>query len=139
MPGPGGRTWPGWPGAACRRTSRRNWWAPLAPRPRPGPQPHPACRSAPAAGVRMLLAHHERRCEEVIAILDRLGPATVWQVTEELTWSRGWSSVIGFMRRAALAEAGAHLRHLADLGRVGMTAAEDSGPDLDALVTSAPE
>jgi glyoxylase-like metal-dependent hydrolase (beta-lactamase superfamily II) len=91
-----------------------------------------------AARVRMLLAHHERRCDEVIAILDRLGPATVWQVTEELTWSRGWSSVIGFMRRAALAEAGAHLRHLADLGRVGMTAAEDSGPDLYALVTSAP-
>jgi glyoxylase-like metal-dependent hydrolase (beta-lactamase superfamily II) len=91
-----------------------------------------------AARVRMLLAHHERRCDEVIAILDRLGPATVWQVTEELTWSRGWSSVIGFMRRAALAEAGAHLRHLADLGRVGRTAAEDSGPDLYALVTSAP-
>jgi glyoxylase-like metal-dependent hydrolase (beta-lactamase superfamily II) len=90
-----------------------------------------------AARVRMLLAHHERRCDEVIAILGRLGPATVWQVTEELTWSRGWSSVTGFMRRAALAEAGAHLRHLAGLGRAGMTAAEDAGPDLYALVTSA--
>jgi glyoxylase-like metal-dependent hydrolase (beta-lactamase superfamily II) len=74
--------------------------------------------------VRMLLAHHERRCDEVIAILARDGPATVWQVTQELSWSRGWSSVTGFMRRAALAEAAAHLRHLADAGRVTQVAEE---------------
>ena len=74
--------------------------------------------------VRMLLAHHERRCDEVLAILGRLGPATAWQVTEELTWSRGWASVIGFMRRAALAEAGAHLKHLVDAGRVTQITAE---------------
>jgi len=66
--------------------------------------------------VRMLLAHHERRCDEVIAILARLGPATVWRVTQEMSWSRGWSAATGFMRRAAIAEAGAHLRHLADAG-----------------------
>jgi glyoxylase-like metal-dependent hydrolase (beta-lactamase superfamily II) len=88
-----------------------------------------------AARVKMLLAHHERRCDEVLAILARLGPATAWHVTEELTWSRGWSSVIGFMRRAALAEAGAHLRHLADAGRVRVTEAEAGEPDLYALVT----
>ncbi|HEX9031262.1 MAG TPA: MBL fold metallo-hydrolase [Streptosporangiaceae bacterium] len=68
--------------------------------------------------VRVLLAHHERRCEEVIAILDRLGPATTWQVTRELSWSRGWAAVTGFMRRAALAEAGAHLQYLVDSKRV---------------------
>ena len=55
--------------------------------------------------VGMLLTHHERRCEEVIAILGQLGAATVWQVTQELSWSRGWTSVTGFMRRAAIAEA----------------------------------
>ena len=88
-----------------------------------------------AARVKMLLAHHERRCEEVIAVLAGLGAATAWQVTQELTWSRGWSSVTGFMRRAALAEAGAHLRHLADAGRVTCTAADAGGPDLYALVT----
>jgi len=85
--------------------------------------------------VRMLLAHHERRCDEVIAILARDGPATVWQVTQELSWSRGWSSVTGFMRRAALAEAGAHLRHLADAGRVAVTVAETGEPDKYASVT----
>jgi hypothetical protein len=85
--------------------------------------------------VRMLLAHHERRCDEVIAILARGGPATVWQVTQELSWSRGWSSVTGFMRRAALAEAGAHLRHLADAGMVAVSAAEAGEPDRYASVT----
>jgi len=79
-----------------------------------------------ASRVRMLLAHHERRCDEVIEILRRLGPATTWQVTTELTWSRGWAAVTGFMRRAALAEAGAHLQHLADSKRVSATS---RGPD----------
>jgi len=88
-----------------------------------------------AARVRTLLGHHQRRCDEVIAILGRLGPATAWQVTEELTWSRGWPAVVGFMRRAALAEAGAHLRHLTDLGRVAVTRTEAGGPDMYALVT----
>jgi hypothetical protein len=74
--------------------------------------------------VRMLLAHHERRCEEMIAILARDGPATAWQVTQELSWSRGWSSVTGFMRRAALAESAAHLRHLAGDGRITQIGAE---------------
>jgi hypothetical protein len=70
----------------------------------------------------MLLAHHERRCDEVIEILQRRGPSTSWEVTTELTWSRGWAAVTGFMRRAALAEAGAHLQYLAELNRVAATA-----------------
>jgi glyoxylase-like metal-dependent hydrolase (beta-lactamase superfamily II) len=79
-----------------------------------------------ASRVRMLLAHHERRCDEVIEILRRRGPATTWQVTTELTWSRGWAAVTGFMRRAALAEAGAHLQHLVDSRRIVATT---DGPD----------
>ena len=79
-----------------------------------------------ASRVRMLLAHHERRCDEVIEILHRLGPATTWQVTTELTWLRRWAAVTGFMRRAALAEAGTHLQHLADSKRIGATS---RGPD----------
>jgi glyoxylase-like metal-dependent hydrolase (beta-lactamase superfamily II) len=79
--------------------------------------------------VRMLLAHHERRCEEVVAILARRGPATVWQVTQELSWSRGWASVTAFMRRAAIAEAAAHLRHLADEGRISAAATAADGTE----------
>ncbi len=86
-----------------------------------------------ASRVRMLLTHHERRCEEVIAILGRLGQATTWQVTTELSWSRGWASVTGFMRRAALAEAGAHLLHLVDARRIVRTAGEPGQPEKYAL------
>jgi hypothetical protein len=60
----------------------------------------------------------------VIAIPARAGSATACQVTQELSWSRGWSSVTGFMRRAALAEAAAHLRHLADAGHITQIAEE---------------
>jgi glyoxylase-like metal-dependent hydrolase (beta-lactamase superfamily II) len=71
-----------------------------------------------ASRVKMLLAHHERRCDEVLEILRRRGPCTTWQVTTELSWSRGWAAVTGFMRRAALAEAGAHLQHLAESDQI---------------------
>ena len=57
-------------------------------------------------------------------------------VTRELTWSRGWASVTGFMRRAALAEAGAHLRHLVDGNRVTVAAPGEGRPELYALGTS---
>ena len=62
--------------------------------------------------------------------LTTLGPATTWQVTTELTWSRGWAAVTGFMRRAALAEAGAHLEHLADSKRSVPRAGPGSGRHL---------
>ena len=68
--------------------------------------------------ARMLLAHHDRRCAEVLAVTDRLGPATVWQITQELSWSRGWGAVTGMMRRAALAETAAHLEYLSGTGRI---------------------
>jgi glyoxylase-like metal-dependent hydrolase (beta-lactamase superfamily II) len=86
-----------------------------------------------ASRVRMLLAHHERRCDEVIEILRRRGPSSTWQVTTELTWSRGWAAVTGFMRRAALAEAGAHLQHLADRGRITATPDGPEQPEIFAV------
>jgi glyoxylase-like metal-dependent hydrolase (beta-lactamase superfamily II) len=76
--------------------------------------------------VRILLAHHEGRCDEVVATLGRLGPATVWQVTEQLSWSRGWEAVTGMMRRAAIGEAAAHLQYLVGLGRLAEFAAKDA-------------
>ena len=39
-------------------------------------------------------------------------------MTEQLTWSRGWAAVEGFMRRAALGETAAHLEYLLDHGEV---------------------
>jgi hypothetical protein len=86
-----------------------------------------------ASRVRMLLAHHERRCDEVIEVLGRLGPATTWQITKELSWSKGWAAVTGFMRRAALAEAGAHLQHLAESKRIKATSQGPGQADIYAI------
>jgi glyoxylase-like metal-dependent hydrolase (beta-lactamase superfamily II) len=68
--------------------------------------------------VRALHTHHDRRCQEILAVLEGTGPATAWQVTERLSWSRGWSAGTGFMRRAALGETAAHLDYLADRHQV---------------------
>jgi Metallo-beta-lactamase superfamily len=76
-----------------------------------------------------ILLDHGDLVPLVIAILARRGPATVWQVTQELSWSRGWASVTGFMRRAAIAEAAAHLRHLADEGRIRAATTAAGGPE----------
>jgi glyoxylase-like metal-dependent hydrolase (beta-lactamase superfamily II) len=65
-----------------------------------------------AERTRDLRRHHQARCQEVIDVLADGGPATAWQVTERLTWSRGWAAVAGMMRRAALAETIAHLDYL---------------------------
>ncbi len=55
--------------------------------------------------------HHEHRFGEVAAALAD-GLTTAWQVAGRMDWSRPWSSITGFMRRAAVAEAMAHLRAL---------------------------
>ena len=43
---------------------------------------------------------HQRRCDEILAVLERLGPAPVWDISGDLIWSRGWNQVTGLMRRA---------------------------------------
>jgi glyoxylase-like metal-dependent hydrolase (beta-lactamase superfamily II) len=78
--------------------------------------------------VRILQAHHDRRCQEILDVLARLGPATVWQVTEQLSWSRGWSSVQGFMRRVAISETAAHLDYLSDRHQVSGTRQSRESP-----------
>jgi glyoxylase-like metal-dependent hydrolase (beta-lactamase superfamily II) len=74
-----------------------------------------------ALRTEQLLAHHEDRCAEILTVMGDLGPCTSWQVTEKLTWSRGWAAVEGFQRRAALAETIAHLVYLVEQGRIGRT------------------
>jgi len=61
-------------------------------------------------------SRHQRHRDEILAVLERLGPATVWDITGELTWSRGWNQVTGLMRRAAVAETAAHVDYLQDAG-----------------------
>ncbi len=72
-----------------------------------------------------LLEHHRIRCEEITDAMADLGPCTAWQVTQRLSWSRGWDGIHGFQRRAALAETLAHLAYLAEQDRIVRSAAAD--------------
>ncbi len=64
-----------------------------------------------------IAAHHAERLDEVAATV-AAGAATVWEVAQRLSWSRGWDALSGFMRRAALGEAHAHLVVLERRGRL---------------------
>jgi glyoxylase-like metal-dependent hydrolase (beta-lactamase superfamily II) len=61
--------------------------------------------------VNELKAHHEARFIEMIdAIGD--GATTAWDIAARMHWSRPWDRIEGFMRRAAVGEAMAHLQAL---------------------------
>jgi len=65
--------------------------------------------------VEELKHHHEQRFAEAIgAIKD--GVDTAWGIASRMRWSRPWDRIQGFMRRAAVGEAVAHLRALEDRG-----------------------
>lgn len=58
-----------------------------------------------------LRAHHEARFAEVLAAVAE-GVDTAWGIAGRMQWSRPWARISGFMRRAAVGEAMAHLRAL---------------------------
>lgn len=68
--------------------------------------------------VAQLLDHHERRADEVITCLTRLGSATTWDLAERLRWSRPWADMDGYARRSANGETAAHLTYLLSESRV---------------------
>lgn len=76
---------------------------------------------APFDGLRErvaeLRAHHEERCGEIESLLAG-GPHTAWDLAAALTWKYGWEGLPVLMRRVALAETLAHVRHLERRGRV---------------------
>jgi glyoxylase-like metal-dependent hydrolase (beta-lactamase superfamily II) len=65
-----------------------------------------------------LIEHHDVRAREVLDIVAAAGQPTIWEVTRNLTWSRPWDQITGYMRRAALAEAEAHIEYLEREGRL---------------------
>ena len=72
-----------------------------------------------------LVAHHERRFAEVLAAI-RDGVTSAWGIAERMGWSRPWSRIEGFMRRAAVGEAMSHLRALEKRGVVREVMGEPS-------------
>jgi glyoxylase-like metal-dependent hydrolase (beta-lactamase superfamily II) len=65
-----------------------------------------------------LARHHDDRGHETLRVIDAVGSPTAWAIAAGLTWSRGWDGLHGMMRRMALGETLAHLRHLAEAGLV---------------------
>jgi hypothetical protein len=68
--------------------------------------------------ARQLVAHHDHRAAEILAVLDAVPAPTTWQLAERITWSRGWERLVGVPRRLALAETVAHLYQLRTAGVV---------------------
>jgi glyoxylase-like metal-dependent hydrolase (beta-lactamase superfamily II) len=76
-----------------------------------------------------LIEHHDARAREVLDVVAASGQPTIWEVTEKLTWSRGWDQITGFMRRAAMAETAAHVEYLERTGRLVLQRASPRDPD----------
>ena len=70
-----------------------------------------------------LRRHHEERFREALVAI-RHGHTTAWAIASRMSWSRGWDEIEGFMRRAAVGEALAHLRALEGRGAVVETPGE---------------
>ena len=70
------------------------------------------------ARVDQLLDHHRRRLDETYEAISSAPGLTCWETTLRLRWSRDWSQIVGFMRRAAVGETLAHLVLLESTGRV---------------------
>jgi glyoxylase-like metal-dependent hydrolase (beta-lactamase superfamily II) len=77
--------------------------------------------------VDALKAHHHQRFEEAIASI-RDGDNTAYGIAARMSWSRSWDRIDGFMRRAAVGEA---LAHLYALHARGILRYEDPPEDSD--------
>ena len=82
-----------------------------------------------------LAAHHEQRLTEIAAAL-AAGPLTTWDIAASMGWNRSWEDIAPFMKRVALGEAVAHLRHLETRGVVERV--PGAWPASYRLVTPAP-
>ena len=75
-----------------------------------------------------LIAHHQRRLDEVVSLLAREPehPLTGYEIASRMAWSRRrtWDDLSGFERRLAVTEALAHIELLHARGRVEKTYAE---------------
>jgi glyoxylase-like metal-dependent hydrolase (beta-lactamase superfamily II) len=75
-----------------------------------------------------LLAHHQRRLDEILGLLDREPgrPLTGYEIAASLSWGRQrtWDDLSGFERRMAVTEALAHIELLHARGQVHKRCAE---------------
>ena len=75
--------------------------------------------------LEQLRQHHGARFAEVLAAI-AAGVTTAWAIAARMHWSRSWDQIQGFMRRAAVGEALAHLCALEGQGLVREVGGEPS-------------
>jgi glyoxylase-like metal-dependent hydrolase (beta-lactamase superfamily II) len=81
-----------------------------------------------AARSDAIVRHHDARAREVLEVVAAADGPTLWEVTQKLTWSRGWEQITGFMRRAALAETAAHVEYLERAGQLTVRRTSEQSP-----------
>jgi glyoxylase-like metal-dependent hydrolase (beta-lactamase superfamily II) len=73
--------------------------------------------------------HHAQRFREVLVAIQG-GHTTAWEIASRMVWSRPWDQIDGWMRRAAVSEA---VAHLVALDRRGVVVEEVGEPSHWAL------
>ncbi|HLZ27769.1 MAG TPA: MBL fold metallo-hydrolase [Chloroflexota bacterium] len=77
-----------------------------------------------------LLAHHQRRLEEIVHLLSKHAgeSLTGYEIASQMSWSRrrGWDDLTGFERRMAVSEGLAHIELLHARGQVEKRCADGS-------------
>ena len=66
--------------------------------------------------VAQLIEHNRERSAEVLRVVDRHRPETVWDIARRLTWSRGWDSLQDYSLRLAVSETASHVVYLRSQG-----------------------
>jgi glyoxylase-like metal-dependent hydrolase (beta-lactamase superfamily II) len=72
-----------------------------------------------------LRRHHAARFREVVAAIAD-DQTTAWDIAARMTWNRPWPEIDGWMRRAAVGEALAHLHALRHRGVVAAVETDDA-------------
>lgn len=62
--------------------------------------------------------HHEERLGDLLSVLASADAMSLWDLAATMTWNRPWEDIPVMMRRVALGEAAAHVRHLVVRGLV---------------------
>lgn len=66
--------------------------------------------------VAQLINHNRERSAEVLRVLERHRPETVWGIARHLAWSRGWDSLHALSLRLAVSETASHVVYLRSQG-----------------------
>lgn len=66
--------------------------------------------------VAQLIEHNRERSAELLRVLDRHRPESIWDIARHLNWSRGWESLQAVSLRLAISETASHVVYLRSQG-----------------------